>query len=542
MQEGIGGSTEIRFAEHHDANPEQKEHSVDTLQDYLHRASTMCDELSFWQSKKDRKLRSLVQDVHNEGNDSIPEEVEEKVTSLKLKIDKIVVLFSNLGNKILTSDSLSQMLETKLGKKITSLDQAKDTAKELIRPFYEQYHNHLKATGGKEKKTLDVISSDEAAWDITGISVPSGLDIMDDKKLQALQERRKSFTDLIIKLSLLPGPHQKYAKSLLEGRGNAQDADLLLNSYSVVVGGSKKRFGNLDIEHGKEDLQKLETLLAEAVQFIEEISQRFEIEISSEPEGLPLETAELILGKEKVFGPEEALLVWGVELQEVPEIPFTKEDLEKAKALGMYLILRLEKDKDGNPLTGQRMHELKQAEFKKQNKGKILYDINWYKDEEFFRRETPQLAWALTSGGILADSIRKNYIEQTRFLRDSLKQQGWLSEKEERECTDKRLQEIRKIMEDESDPQCFVKSSELLQKLMINQNHRLSFADTLYDFISVVFSKKKRILLKTWNWTKSRSSDGGLVVIGGCDEVGADVSTVKNLGRWNADLGVAFSR
>jgi len=69
-----------------------------------------------------------------------------------------------------------------------------------------------------------------------------------------------------------------------------------------------------------------------------------------------------------------------------------------------------------------------------------------------------------------------------------------------------------------------------------------SYKNFLYDFISVVFSKKKRILLKTWNWTKSRSSDGGLVVIGGCDEVGADVSTVKNLGRWNADLGVAFSR
>ena len=97
-------------------------------------------------------------------------------------------------------------------------------------------------------------------------------------------------------------------------------------------------------------------------------------------------------------------------------------------------------------------------------------------------------------------------------------------------------------MENTNDSQRFVKLSELIQELMITQNHRLSFAETLYDFVSILLSKNKRNLLNKWNWTKSRSSDGGLVVIGGCDEVGADVSTVKNLGRWNADLGVAFSR
>ena len=67
------------------------------------------------------------------------------------------------------------------------------------------------------------------------------------------------------------------------------------------------------------------------------------------------------------------------------------------------------------------MNELKEEEFKKAGGGKILYKTDWYKDEEFFTKETPELSWALTSKEVIPDSTGKNYLKQTEVIIDHLK-------------------------------------------------------------------------------------------------------------------------
>jgi len=266
------------------------------------------------------------------------------------------------------------------------------------------------------------------------------------------------------------------------------------------------------------------------------LGSKYEKQTLPEPEGLSLKEAREILGDEKVFGPEEVKQTWKVDLKEVSLIPYSQEDLEKAKEMGMYLILRIDKDAQGNALTAKRMEDIKQVDFTAQNKGKIFYDKDWYKNEDFFIKETPQTKWTLTSGNILLNSHNKDYIEQTAFLRDELKEQGWLTPEEEQECTDQELDKIREIMSSDQK-----KAAEMLSKLNITQNHRLSFSETVYNFISILDSKDSRILKSKYNWTKSFSSDGRLVLVGFCAADGASVDW------WNPDdrdgyLGAFFSR
>jgi len=268
----------------------------------------------------------------------------------------------------------------------------------------------------------------------------------------------------------------------------------------------------------------------------EELDEKYEKVTPPEPEGFSLQEAKEILGAEKVFDHQDVKKTWGVDLREVPEIPFSREDLEKAKELGMFLILRIDKDTQGNMLTLKRMEEQKQAEFTAQNKGKIFYKKDWFKDEKFFTGEAPEVKWALTSGNILPDSTNKDYIQQTALLRDQLKEQGWLTSEEERESADEELDKIIQIMASD-----WKKAAEMLSELKITQNHRLSFAENMYDFISILDVKNSRILESNYSWGKSRSSNGSLVYVGGCGAGGASVF------RWRPDdrsdyLGVSFSR
>jgi len=56
-----------------------------------------------------------------------------------------------------------------------------------------------------------------------------------------------------------------------------------------------------------------------------------------------IETAIEKLGKENVFGHKEVEKTFGVRLKEIPEIPFSVEELERAEKMGQMLVLRVDK-------------------------------------------------------------------------------------------------------------------------------------------------------------------------------------------------------
>ena len=251
-----------------------------------------------------------------------------------------------------------------------------------------------------------------------------------------------------------------------------------------------------------------------------------------------LETAREVLGKENVYGPDQINHVFNVDLdpQDIPPIPYSTEDLEKAKEMNMILILRISHNKDGNPLTPQRMNEELQPRMNTEGRGKMLHDTNWYKDEPFFTSETPinptpsrspslqeveKAEWKLITRTILKDSTSKNYLEQTKLLRDELAKQGWLTDEERDEVTDEKLAKIEPLLNSD-----WKKAAQLLANLKLTQNHRRTFSQDLYDTLLVYLSEENtedRPLPNIWDWTATLSSVGELVDVGSLDSGGAIV-------------------
>lgn len=230
------------------------------------------------------------------------------------------------------------------------------------------------------------------------------------------------------------------------------------------------------------------------------------------------ERAEKILGKD-YLGPETIQSVFKYKLKEIPEIPFTIKDIEKAKELGQYLILRITKFK---PLLSWEERDLTTSillrsvrDVHKVNdliaqQGRYLYD-------------TPRLGWALVNKesvgfGPAYTTEKQSYDVQTTTMLDYLSSKIYRN-RELPEKYNKMLHEYNVLMKD-----AFTKGTptqpdfESVQKLGINQVLRHTFVEVLYD-IYVYYQKNKEFL-----FTKD----------------GVATSSVANVGATNYFITVAY--
>ncbi len=261
------------------------------------------------------------------------------------------------------------------------------------------------------------------------------------------------------------------------------------------------------------------------------------------------EQAREIMG-DNFYGPEEVASTFGFELskEEIPKIPYSKEDLEKAVKLGESLILRISHDAEGNPMTMQRINQIMDPKLVEGKEGRLLYDTDWYKNESFYTKDSLTMEWRLVGGSFVPDvhskkdregkytedSRGKNYIQQTRLLRDYLKSIDSLSEVEEAQCADENLKYLADKMGvdwetgDITDEAKYKANWQMvaseLSQLDINVDHRRMPAEIIYDF-SVQFNKSKSrgFLEHNYDWSRAVSSGGHLVYVGGADASGAGV-------------------
>lgn len=253
----------------------------------------------------------------------------------------------------------------------------------------------------------------------------------------------------------------------------------------------------------------------------------------------PSEAKEIL--KQDFLGKEEIERAFDIKIEDkdIPEIPFTKEDIEKAKELGQFLILRTDKIDKKTPLTIENLN--KHLKGKTKEGGKILYSDS-YKSEDLYKTEIPKLSWALTSKELIPDSTSKNYLQQTELIVKYLKEKVFkdtdISESYQQAITEFEAQkdEIEKLMTTD-----WKKAAEKLEKLQINQLTRQTPVETIYDLIAYLHTNNQRLLENKYTWTKRRFSDGRLVVVGNFDSSGA------GLNGWLPDdsddnLGVSFSR
>ena len=225
--------------------------------------------------------------------------------------------------------------------------------------------------------------------------------------------------------------------------------------------------------------------------------------------------AKEIFGKD-FLGPEAIKTTYGVELtpdelQEIEHIPFTREELEQAKQLGMMLVLRVPRigeGKEAKPLTIDQIREKFSGGDTlgdpKKKKKKMFYRSKgdgWFDKEKFALEGTPKLGWGLVMKSVLPDSLSKNWDQQEEVLKNWAKQNN-------------------------IDP-ALVK--------------RRTPVEIVYDTFLYYGENKETLLEDKWDWTGVRSSDGYFVFVGHFGSGGLRVRSGARDGA-GSGLGVCPSR
>jgi hypothetical protein len=204
--------------------------------------------------------------------------------------------------------------------------------------------------------------------------------------------------------------------------------------------------------------------------------------------------AQAILGHD-VLGADEAHAVFGIRV-ETPPLPFTAAELLTAKAAGEMLVLRLAKDPSG-PLTMQRMIQHSPQSFDERYLRKMGYQLrdDWGIElEPLAATDTCTFGWAL---------VRKEILGETRNL-------------------------------------AYDEQDEVVTRDRVDVRRR-SAAEAVYDTLLYFGARHVRLLDKTWDWTKSRTIDGGYLNVGGFGPAGLQILSFSRAVRHGA-LGVCPTR
>ncbi len=429
-------------------------------------------------------------------------------------------------------DTLTQFIQMKLKGYVT---QADDADKEKIQTIFEHFHLF---NAPPDIKDEEIISKKEIGY--LSPRVPRPVDLAPlggaTYKEQTAVPEQKMYED--IQCVRENGSSTKALLKPLEFEKDGKKVHLK-NGRRFLIGTDKFRFVGLT-EDGDSAVVMIDTgHKDEALHKILDIKElREKGEFKNQ-----IEDAKELYG-EDFLGPEAVKGTWGVELSddEIPDIQFSEEELKRAKELGQFLILRIDKAPDGQPLTMEKMQELLQPKFDKDIKGKIFFDTSPYKDEGFFTKDKPRAKWALVSKEVIPGSISKNHLEQTQLLADYLQQEVFKDSvlppgyQEAIEEFDKQKAAIANMLISD-----WQEAAKKLSELKLNQLARQTPVEAIYDILAYFKTNNKRLLEKKYNWTSRRTSSGNLVSLGSADSSGANVY------GWNPDnstsnRGIALSR
>lgn len=238
------------------------------------------------------------------------------------------------------------------------------------------------------------------------------------------------------------------------------------------------------------------------------------------------------------FGHEEILKAFGTELsflvaEQVPPIPFSEEELIRARTLGQFLILC-------GPVSMSQINAILGGEL---NKKKLLYDNSLYKDKFFYTSELREWHWRLTTHKVIPGSMGLNYLEQTQVLAQYLQEQVY-AEQEMPEIYTRAIEELKdcetalaKLIVS-NDQQ---KATEQLADMMINRYCRETPGQVLWSTTMFNLIDSEYMLPGMYTWTSQRFSDNELVYVGYVGWTGVGVG--RDFPRCsNTLIGVRFSR
>ncbi|TAK96336.1 hypothetical protein EPO05_02105 [Patescibacteria group bacterium] len=234
------------------------------------------------------------------------------------------------------------------------------------------------------------------------------------------------------------------------------------------------------------------------------------------------EEAEQIMGREDFLGAQAIQETFGFAPEEILPIPFEKEELERAKELGQFLVLRIDRILDGQPLTMQAMKEMLRGKWGPISVTDGLGHPGWCAEKKFYKEDVPQFSWALVTREPIPNSLQsKRYLEQmdmaTRYLKEEIFQNQPMPRRYQAAVQEFESQKktIRRILRKWGDG--WQKGAEMLESSAINKLTRQSPVEALYDFLVYYKHNNTRLLPDSHVWTRC-SSDGYMVDMSGLKE------------------------
>ncbi len=251
-----------------------------------------------------------------------------------------------------------------------------------------------------------------------------------------------------------------------------------------------------------------------------------------------------VMRAENVFGPEAAAATFGLDIDsmDIPPVPFSRAELERARELGQFLVFRVSKAADGTPLSLRKMGEILTPRFAAENKGAVLRNTDWCKDEPFFKWDAPTAGWALVSREVVPNTASKNFLRQTEELVRYLRNEAFKGAELPKKYADAIAQfdaaksGIAKMLSTD-----LQKAAEKLESLDITSLTRQSPAEAAYDAMITFDRAGVRHLPGIFTWTSRLSADALFVCVGDFDPGGLDVGGIAP-GIPNPSLGASLSR
>ncbi len=271
-----------------------------------------------------------------------------------------------------------------------------------------------------------------------------------------------------------------------------------------------------------------------------------------QPNRAQLEQTEKLFGRD-FMGPAQFERAWGFcpAPEQIPVIPFSPERLERAKQLGMMLVLHVDKTPDGKPMTMKNMNSMQIESGRNESLFRSGCEADWYQDEDYYTQDVPRLSWKLEAKEVLRDSNNRSEVGQLHLILEYLKNavfEGMEIPADYQEAIEEfkaRKVEIIKLMERHD---TWKKASEIIENLKLSKLTRATPVELIQTIETYHRNTCKHLfpILKSKDHyevcvrTPRRNSSDGLVYIGRSPRDGADVNGTPPEVR-ERSIGVALS-
>lgn len=292
----------------------------------------------------------------------------------------------------------------------------------------------------------------------------------------------------------------------------------------------------------KHELKDAQEQFMQSQQKVEELLRKFpdlKDKVENKERKISIEQALEIMGESQFIGPKDIENTFGFSPENVPEVPFSKEELERAKELGQQLILYVDSKEDGSAFTAQAIKEILPKET---TDGGTFFYNDWYESDEVTNKETPRAGWRLTTPEVIENSTGKNYLDQTQELVNYVQNkvfEGKNIPKVYQEAIDgfnAQKDTLAELMNSN-----WQEAAKKLSGLKINQLTRENFTEILYHLAVQEKKSGNKNLASRYSSSNSLDSSGGLMDVGPFAWDGVVVSS-NTPDRRNDIFGVCFSR